>query len=85
MRLDRKSQNKRAKRVGGLMMYVHNKHALHCEPLGDLDVSNEDIESQWVLIQRPHCKIVVICNIYRPPNGNLVKTSRKLCEGNQPE
>ena len=76
-RLDRGS-NSTKKRGGGLLTYVNAKHAVNCESLGDLNRSNEDIEAQWVLIRRPHCKNIVTCNVYRPPNGNLDKAIQYL-------
>ena len=74
-RLDRctKTLKKGMKRGGGLLTYVHNKHSTYCEPLTALDKSDKNIEVQWVLLHRPHCKDVVTCNIYRPPNGDLQK------------
>ena len=53
------------------MMYVSNRHSSYCEPLIDLDKSDKTIEAQWSLIHRPHCKNVVICNVYRPPNADV--------------
>ena len=59
--------------VGGLLTFVNNKYSSQCESLMHLDKSVPDIEAQWVKIYRPHCKNIIICNIYRPPNGNLEK------------
>ena len=61
------------KRGGGLLTYVREDHAASSEQLDELNKSNENIEAQWSIIYRPHCKNVVIGNIYRPPNGNLKK------------
>ena len=38
-----------------------------------MDISSDHIEAQWLHIYRPNCKDVVICNIYRPPKGDLKK------------
>ena len=73
-RLDRGSSCKGKKRGGGLLTYVNDKHSSECESLSELDKSNESIEAQWVYIHRPHCKNVVVCNVYRPPNGDLGKS-----------
>ena len=70
-RQDRRSKAKKGKRGGGLITYVNNKHASLSESLDGLNISGEHIEAQWVLIHRPHCKNVIMCNVYRPPNGNL--------------
>ena len=61
------------KRGGGLITYVNKKYSDCSESLTDLNASNENIEAQWVMIHRPHCKNIVSCNIYRPPNGDLKK------------
>ena len=77
-RQDRGVKPKSKKRGGGLLTYVNKKHSSHCEPLLDLSISNEDIEVQWILIHRLNCKNVIICNVYRPPNGNLNKAIEYL-------
>ena len=72
-RADRSTGGKTKKRGGGLLTYIKNSHSSSCEQLSNLDTVNVDIEAQWILIHRPHCKNVIICNLYRPPNGNLIK------------
>ena len=76
-RLDR-SGTKKKKRGGGLLTYISDKHAVNCESLGQLDRSNEDIEAQWILVRQAQCKNVVVCNVYRPPSGNLIKAIQYL-------
>ena len=61
------------KRGGGLITYVNKKYSDCSESLADLNVSNENIEAQWVMIHRAHCKDIISCNIYRPPTGDLKK------------
>ena len=59
LRLDRTVKGKGRKtnkRGGGLLMYVRNCHSSLSEHLLELNVSNKDIEAQWVLVHRPHCK-----------------------------
>ena len=59
LRLDRTVKGKgrkTSKRGGGLLMYVRNCHSSLSEHLLELNVSNKDIEAQWVLVHRPHCK-----------------------------
>ena len=53
------------------MTYVHKTHASVSESIPHLNVSNGFVEAQWVKIHRPKCKNVVICNIYRPPTGDI--------------
>ena len=74
-----KNQKSRTKkRGGGLITYVNCKHSSLYEPLNELSISNEFIEAQWVLIHRPHCKNVVVCNVYRLPKGDLSKAVKYL-------
>ena len=65
--------NKKSKRGGGLITYIRKKHASNSELLEDWGISNEHMEAQWVHIHMPLCKNIYICNIYRPPNGDLKK------------
>ena len=39
--------------------------------LKDWNTSNIDIESQWISIELPNCKPLLIGNVYRPPKGNI--------------
>ena len=70
---DRGVQLKSKKRGEGVLTYVNKKHSSRCEPLLDLSTSNSNIEAQRTLIHRPNFKNVVVCNVYRPPNGDLEK------------
>ena len=79
-RLDRAVKSNRGKRGGGLITYINDKHSSVSESLEDLNVSDEHIEAQWLLIHRPHCKNIVIGNIYRPPSGNLKSALKYLDE-----
>ena len=78
-RLDRHTETKKGKKGkkvkagGGLVTYVSADHVSSCESLDELDASNEHIEAQWSYIHRPNCKNVVVCNMYRPPMGDLKK------------
>ena len=79
-RLDRKANGHIKKRGGGLLTYINVKHSSYCESLEDLDASNQDIEAQWIYTHRQNCKDIVICNVYRPPTGNLNKAISHLEE-----
>ena len=57
-----------------------NKYAAGSEVLVDMNRSSLDIEAHWLHIHRPHCKDVVVCNVYRPPSGNLDKAVTYLNE-----
>ena len=82
-RLDRncKRRSGSTKRGGGLISYVCTKYASSCEPIVDSDVSNEHIEAQWLYIHNENCKDVVVCNAYRPPQGDLKKAVTYLETG----
>ena len=68
------------KKGGGLLTYVRNDLAADCEPLVDISTATKDIEAQWSQITRPHCKNVVVCNVYRPPTGKLDNAIKYLDE-----
>ena len=70
-RQDRHFKRVGKKRGGGLLTFIHSKYAAECEQLTELSCATKDIEAQWSAIHRPHCKSVWICNLYRPPKGNL--------------
>ena len=72
-RQDRDFKRVSKKRGGGLLTYIRNKHAAESEQWTEMDRASKDIEALWSVIHRPHCKNTVICNVYRPPKGNLEK------------
>ena len=80
-RQDRRPGSGGGKRGGGLVMYVGTKYAESCESLDELNVSNENIEAQWLYIHRQNCRDVVVCNVYRPPKGDLKKAISYLDDG----
>ena len=61
------------RRGGGLLTYIATKHAADSTELTDISRSNADIEAQWSIIYIPKCRNVAICNVYRPPTGNVKK------------
>ena len=79
-RQDRSSGNSKKGRGGGLLTYIRKDHSANSEVMPDLNRSNMDIEAQWTLIHRDHCKDMIICNIYRPPRGNIQKAISYLDE-----
>ena len=80
LRQDRNFSQVKKKRGGGLLTYIRSDHAADCEFLADISKSSKDIEALWSIIYRPHCKNLVICNIYRPPTGDLGKAIEYLEE-----
>ena len=85
-RQDRTLGGKGKKRGGGLLTYVKNSCASESEELVDLNKCSVDIEAQWTILHRPHSKDVVVCNVYRPPEGKPDKAisylNDCLCELN---
>ena len=79
-RLDRNLNGVAKKRGGGLITYINGKYAADSEELLELNRTNRDVEAQWSVIHRPHCKDVLICNVYRPPSGKLDKAISYLNE-----
>ena len=72
-RQDRSGGVQGKKRGGGLLTYIKKELASDSEVLLDLNVCNRDIEALWTVLHRPHCKDMVICNAYSPPDGKLDK------------
>ena len=72
-RTDRSATGKTKKREGGLITYIRDCCSSSCEQLDSLVMSNEYMEAQWIHLHRLQCKDIIICNLYRPPNGNLKK------------
>ena len=70
-RQDREKGTRVKKRGGGLLTYINANHASESEELLELNRVTRDMELQWSIIHREHCKDVVVCNVYRPPYGKL--------------
>lgn len=66
-RLDRKVRNKKG---GGLLIYVNEFYNSDHNKYSHLNLSNANIELQFVEVTRPNYKTSIIANVYRPPNGN---------------
>lgn len=75
-RQDRASLNTQGhtKAGGGLAIYAKSHLDIDYESLKHLNTNNCDMESQWLIINRgPNTKNIYICNVYRPPSGNIDK------------
>ena len=57
-------------RAGGLVTYIKNEHANYVTTVPEATFIHDDIEIQTFLIDRPMRKKKVICNIYRPNDGD---------------
>ena len=72
-RQDREGGTRVKKKGGGLLTYINCKYASDSEELLELNKVTRDMELQWSIVHREHSKDVVVCNVYRPPYGNLEK------------
>ena len=77
---DKGATSRKGKRGGGLITYINNKFASRSEVLENMSISNEHVEALWVHINMPFCKNMYVCNMYRPPSGDLKKAISYLDE-----
>ena len=70
-RQDRDLGNTTKKRGGGLITYINANKFPDYVVLDKLSTSTTFTEAMWIKIKRRRCKDLVVCNLYRPPNGNL--------------
>ena len=77
-RQDRDLSKTTKKKGGGLVTYINATKFPDYLVLDKLSVSEPFLEALWVKIRRSHCKDLVICNLYRPPEGNLQKALNHL-------
>ena len=67
---------KSVKRGGGLICYVREGLVMNEFRYEKLNQSCRDVEMQWVSLEMPHMRRIVIVNVYRPPQGSY----RKACK-----
>ena len=83
IRLDRQWCNKNSfeiKSGGGVCLHV--KDDINCSEseLAHENISNCDMEIQWVTLNKDKLRKIVVANIYRPPSGNCEEFCTKLGE-----
>ena len=86
VRLDRNWENKEgagAKRGGGLACFVSENIVSNAFKFAYLNKSTCDLEMQWVLLDMPKMRNIVIVNIYRPPQGDYKKACKFINEALQ--
>ena len=73
IRLDRMSQtvSKQTIKGGGVAVYIHNAFDYSETELAHLNLSDKNIEIQWLTITKPFMKKVIVANVYRPPKGDV--------------
>ena len=59
--------NDPVKRGGGLICYVKEKLVMNEFRYEKLNQSCRDLEMQWVSLEMPHMRKIVLINVYRPP------------------
>ena len=72
-RVDRahKTKKNKIKKGGGLACYIKSGVIHSTTELEHLNSSTKNLEVQWILIDDPSMKDMVIANVYRPPDGNV--------------
>lgn len=72
-RFDRKwlGMNNKVKAGGGVCMYIRSDINYSATELSHLNASNNNIECQWLKINQPNMRKIIICNCYRPPTGSV--------------
>ena len=83
IRYDREVETKAGstKRGGGVCIYT--KNYIEIDPIThkNLNASNKNIEMQWVILNRPNTKKILLVNVYRPPDGNVEEAFDAISEG----
>ena len=59
------------KRGDGLIVYLNQKTNLEAHLLYEASISNADIEMQWLNLKAEKSRNILLCNVYRPPNGKV--------------
>ena len=61
------------KRGGGIGCYIKSDIIYSATELEELNVSSKDGEIMWITINQPNMKKILVCNLYRPPQGNITQ------------
>ena len=68
----------KTKKGGGVCLYIKKDIIHSCEKYSYLNESSKNIESQWISLNQPNMREIIIVNIYRPPQGNIKEFCEKL-------
>ncbi len=63
---------------GGLLVYTHKRCEVELVPGGS--ISTTDLELIWLKLGLNETRPTYICNMYRPPNGNVERAINMLDE-----
>ena len=64
------------KKGRGLLRYVKEGINFSDSKFAGFNVSDQNIEMQWLLVSLPNVRPIVVVNVYRPPQGDY----KKCCE-----
>ena len=59
------------KKGGGVAMFVNNNINYSDTSHSHLNTSNVNIEAHWISINQKNSKLILIGNVYRPPQGDI--------------
>ena len=59
------------KKGGGVATYIRNNLDFSGTTHSHFNTSNANIESQWISINQKNSKLILIGNVYRPPQGDI--------------
>ena len=65
---------------GGLICYKSDKIEFNEFKYAPLNCSNRDLEMQWITLEIPNMRRILIINIYRPPQGDYKKACKTIRE-----
>ena len=68
------------KKGGGLACFIKQGIKFSESRLKDRNISNKNLEMQWVQLEIPNIRPLVIVNIYRPPQGDYKECCTLLLE-----
>ena len=74
------SEKGKIKKGGGVCIYIKKDMLYSDTKYNSLNISSKDIESQWLSLNHPKMREIVIINVYRPPQGNCKTFFDKLNE-----
>ena len=77
-RHDRSPTLSHKSRGGGLITYVSNELATNANHMEKLNTCSPDLEAQLIKIERPCAQNLMICNLYRPPTGDISEAIKYL-------
>ena len=65
-------------RGGGLALYMKTVYGKYAHVLSKFSNTNLDLEQQWIEVDVPNHKKMLLVNLYHPPSGSLMKALENL-------